>query len=266
MSLRQRFLKTTSLAAVIAASSALAGGPAFSAQHPAAAASAASAGSLCVGSKAGCFPTIQAAVDAAHDGDTILIGAGTFAGGVTIDVSVRSRRRRRGLGAPAVAFIPFVGLWIVVFRSIGWTGWRLGVLVGLVVLTPYIGLFVTSWAGVQVPAVHRRSRWWIALLAGQNQTGHHTPIPLPKRDRLPQRRKLPSSQPGAWRVSGSATCLWRSRCRIRYPYEGSNPSSRERASTSYTRPMPLESVALIPRCAECEARWLPADAEVGRHG
>jgi len=25
--------------------------------------------------------------------------------------------------------------------------------------------------------------------------------------------------------------------------------------------MPLESVALIPRCAECEAAWLPADEE-----
>ena len=73
--------------------------------------------------------------------------------------------KRRGLGAPAVALIPVVGLWIVVFRSIGWTGWLLGVLVGLVVLTPYIGLVVTSWAGVQVPSVHRRSRWWIALLA-----------------------------------------------------------------------------------------------------
>jgi hypothetical protein len=73
--------------------------------------------------------------------------------------------RRRGLGAPALAFIPFVGLWIVVFRSIGWTGWLLAVLIGLVVLTPYVGLVVTSWAGVQVPTVHRRSRWWIALLA-----------------------------------------------------------------------------------------------------
>ena len=27
--------------------------------------------------------------------------------------------------------------------------------------------------------------------------------------------------------------------------------------------MPLESVALIPRCAECEAAWLGADDEVG---
>jgi len=25
--------------------------------------------------------------------------------------------------------------------------------------------------------------------------------------------------------------------------------------------MPLESVALIPRCAGCEAHWLPADEE-----
>jgi hypothetical protein len=44
---------------------------------------------LCVGAGAGCYTTLQAAVDAAHDGDTILIGPGTFAGGVTIDKSVK---------------------------------------------------------------------------------------------------------------------------------------------------------------------------------
>src|SRR4051812_17299965 len=44
--------------------------------------------SLCVGHVPGCFHTIQAAVDAAHDGDTIRIGRGTFAGGVTVEVSV----------------------------------------------------------------------------------------------------------------------------------------------------------------------------------
>ncbi len=43
---------------------------------------------LCVSSKPGCYSTIQAAVDAAHDGDTIRIDKGTFAGGVTINVSV----------------------------------------------------------------------------------------------------------------------------------------------------------------------------------
>jgi hypothetical protein len=39
---------------------------------------------LCVGAKPGCFSTVQAAVDAAQDGDTIRVGPGTFAGGITI--------------------------------------------------------------------------------------------------------------------------------------------------------------------------------------
>src|SRR5712691_12552506 len=52
------------------------------------ASSARAASTICVGSKPGCFPTIQAAIEAAHDGDTITIAPGTFAGGVTIDVSV----------------------------------------------------------------------------------------------------------------------------------------------------------------------------------
>jgi len=30
---------------------------------------------------------------------------------------------------------------------------------------------------------------------------------------------------------------------------------------SYTRRMPVEGVALIPRCEECDAPWLPADPE-----
>ena len=44
---------------------------------------------LCVGGKPGCFSTIQAAVDAAQDGDTIEIAPGTFAGGITIEKSVQ---------------------------------------------------------------------------------------------------------------------------------------------------------------------------------
>jgi hypothetical protein len=43
---------------------------------------------LCVGTKAGCYSMIQAAVDAAQDGDTIRVGAGTLAGGITIDKSI----------------------------------------------------------------------------------------------------------------------------------------------------------------------------------
>jgi hypothetical protein len=43
---------------------------------------------LCVAVKPGCFATIAAAVAAAHDGDTISVGAGTYPGGITIDKSV----------------------------------------------------------------------------------------------------------------------------------------------------------------------------------
>ncbi len=51
---------------------------------------AAGASNLCVGNGPGCFPTIQAAVDAASDGDRITMGPGRYAGGITIDdVSVR---------------------------------------------------------------------------------------------------------------------------------------------------------------------------------
>jgi hypothetical protein len=46
------------------------------------------AASLCVGG-GGCYASVQAAVDAAHDGDTITVNAGTYTGGVTITKSVR---------------------------------------------------------------------------------------------------------------------------------------------------------------------------------
>ena len=53
-----------------------------------AARSAANGKPICVGSTPGCFSSIQAAVNAAQDGDTITVVPGTYAGGVTIDVSV----------------------------------------------------------------------------------------------------------------------------------------------------------------------------------
>ena len=43
---------------------------------------------LCAGPRPGCYPTIQAAVDAAHDGDTVAVAPGTFAGGITITKSI----------------------------------------------------------------------------------------------------------------------------------------------------------------------------------
>jgi hypothetical protein len=53
-----------------------------------AAAQSAATATLCVSSQPGCFATMQAALDAAQDGDTIHIGTGTFTGGITIDKSV----------------------------------------------------------------------------------------------------------------------------------------------------------------------------------
>ena len=50
---------------------------------PTQAASKQSAATLCVGGKK-CYATIQAAVDAATDGDTITIGPGTITGGIGV--------------------------------------------------------------------------------------------------------------------------------------------------------------------------------------
>jgi hypothetical protein len=72
----KRLLWTAALATLIGASGSVAAQPAAAAD-------------LCVGGPgSGCFSTIQAALDAAQDGDTIQIGAGTFAGGITIEESV----------------------------------------------------------------------------------------------------------------------------------------------------------------------------------
>lgn len=43
---------------------------------------------VCVGTSAGCLPTIEAGLNASHDGDTIRVERGTFHGGLTIDKNV----------------------------------------------------------------------------------------------------------------------------------------------------------------------------------
>lgn len=69
--------------------------------------------------------------------------------------------KRRGLRNPIVAFVPFVGLWIVLFESIGRSGW-----LALLGFIPYLGwLLVPVWTGIELPAHHGRSRWWTAVLA-----------------------------------------------------------------------------------------------------
>ena len=69
--------------------------------------------------------------------------------------------KRRGLRNPIVAFVPFIGLWIVLFESIGRSGW-----LALLAFIPYVGLLVLPvWTGIELPARHGRSRWWTAILA-----------------------------------------------------------------------------------------------------
>src|SRR3954447_4679336 len=89
---------------------ALAGGSCLGlAAHPALAAS------LCVGSSPVCFSTIQAALNAAHNGDVIHIDPGTFAGGLTIANSVKIIGAGAGStviqgGGPVVTILPFPGV------------------------------------------------------------------------------------------------------------------------------------------------------------
>jgi hypothetical protein len=57
----------------------------------------ASAANLCVAARHGCFQTLQKAVDAARDGDTIRLAPGVYRGGVTIGVSVDLRGAGAGV-------------------------------------------------------------------------------------------------------------------------------------------------------------------------
>jgi hypothetical protein len=69
--------------------------------------------------------------------------------------------KRRGQRYPAVAFVPFVGIWIVLFESVGRSGW-----LGMLAFVPYVGLLVLPiWIGIEIPARHGRTQWWTAILA-----------------------------------------------------------------------------------------------------
>jgi hypothetical protein len=104
---RRRSIRGSRLAAAAVAAAALCvgTGPGAGAAPPS---------TLCVGGTAGCFATIQAAVDAAADGDTITIAPGTYAGGVTIDKSLELDGAGGGAtvisgGGPVVAIGTFGG-------------------------------------------------------------------------------------------------------------------------------------------------------------
>src|ERR671935_1527046 len=78
--------------------------------------------------------------------------------------------RRRGLQNPWAAFIPLLGPWIVLFESIGRSGWF-----SLLVFIPNLGpLAVLLWTGIEAPTRHQRTRWWTPALIvpGVNVLGY----------------------------------------------------------------------------------------------
>lgn len=78
--------------------------------------------------------------------------------------------RRRGQRYPWIAFVPFLGIWIVLCESMGRSGW-----LGLLAFIPTFGaLLLDVWIAVELPARHGRSRaWTLALLIpGLNLVGY----------------------------------------------------------------------------------------------
>lgn len=77
--------------------------------------------------------------------------------------------QRRGLSNPWVAFVPLVGLWIVLCESTGQSGWF-----AVLALIPMVGLLISIWMAFAVPVAHGRSRWWIValLVPGLNLAGY----------------------------------------------------------------------------------------------
>ena len=64
--------------------------------------------------------------------------------------------QRRGVQNSWAAFVPLLGVWIVLCESIGRSGWF-----SLLVFIPTVGpLVLLIWTAVELPAQHGRSRWW----------------------------------------------------------------------------------------------------------
>ncbi len=63
--------------------------------------------------------------------------------------------KRRLDPSPGLAFIPFVGPWIAILRSIGTSAWWV-----VVLFVPVASLVFAMWTAFTLPARHLRTRWW----------------------------------------------------------------------------------------------------------
>jgi hypothetical protein len=73
--------------------------------------------------------------------------------------------QRRGVDSPGIAFVPFVGAWIVILRSIGRSGW-----LAVLSVIPLVALGLYIWVAFRVPTEHGRTSWWTLpfLIPGAN--------------------------------------------------------------------------------------------------
>jgi hypothetical protein len=73
--------------------------------------------------------------------------------------------QRRRVKAPGIAFVPYVGAWIVILRSIARSGW-----LAILALIPLVAWIFGIWAAFTVPSEHGRTRWWALpfLIPGVN--------------------------------------------------------------------------------------------------
>jgi hypothetical protein len=73
--------------------------------------------------------------------------------------------QRRRVDSPGIAFVPFVGAWIVILRSIGRSGW-----LAVLSVIPLVALGLYIWVAFRVPTEHGRTSWWTLpfLIPGAN--------------------------------------------------------------------------------------------------
>ena len=63
--------------------------------------------------------------------------------------------KRRAVSSAVVAFVPFVGPWIVILWSIERSAWLV-----LLLVVPVVNVMLAIKVAVAVPSEHGRTRWW----------------------------------------------------------------------------------------------------------
>ena len=74
--------------------------------------------------------------------------------------------QRRGLSNPWIAFVPMVGLLIILCESAGQRGW-----IAVAAIIPFVGTVIWLWLAFAIPPAHGRRRWW-TLASGYVTWGH----------------------------------------------------------------------------------------------